>query len=60
MVGLARRLEREPYPEPERIREAYNRLLEDKEYSEAISRSTADEKFVARRLSKAAEAFSKL
>jgi hypothetical protein len=60
MVGLARRLEREPYPEPERIKTEYNRLLENKEYSEAISRSTADEKFVERRVKKATEAFSKL
>lgn len=60
MVGLARRLEREPYPTPEQVREAYNQLLADKDYSEAVSRSTADEKFVARRLSKATEAFAKL
>jgi hypothetical protein len=60
MVGLARRLERKPYPDPHRIKEAYNNLVQDKDYSEATSRSTADEKFVKRRLEMATEAFSKL
>jgi hypothetical protein len=60
MLGLARRLSRNdlPLPSVEKIVSAYNELLADKEYNEAISRSTADEKFVTRRIDKAVTAFS--
>jgi hypothetical protein len=60
MVGLARRLSRGdlPLPSVEKTASAYNELLADKEYNEAISRSTADEKFVTRRIEKAVTAFS--
>lgn len=60
MVGLARRLSRGDLPRPsgEKIASAYNELLADTEYNEVISRSTADEKFVTRRIEKAVTAFS--
>lgn len=40
--------------------EAYNALMKDKEYKDAISRSTADEESVKTRVSKATEAFQEV
>lgn len=59
MVGLAKRLTatKKP-PDKTNVRKAYHALLSDKEYMEAVSRSTADPIFVNRRLKKAADAFS--
>lgn len=59
MVGLARRIQGAKPVEPNRVRKTYESLLEDSQYTQATSRSTADEAFVDRRLTRAHEAFSK-
>lgn len=59
MVGLAHRVKDGNPVEPSRIKEIYEALLKDSQYSQATSRSTADEAFVVRRLNRAREAFSK-
>lgn len=60
MVGLARRLAGGgASPAAEAVAAAYRTLFEDADYVEAVSRSTADEKFVTRRISLAVEAFAK-
>jgi hypothetical protein len=53
MVGLAHTLKGGEVPSKEVIRARYERLLQDEEYEQATSRSTADEDFVRRRLEKA-------
>ena len=58
MVGLARRISKNGSIEPKRLKEAYQGLLSGSQYIEAISRSTADEAFVKRRLDRATMAFS--
>ena len=58
-VGLARRLEHAGTPSADKIKDAYNGILKDGGYSEAVSRSTADEAFVARRLGAATERFAR-
>ena len=60
MVGMAKRLAADPAksPEPKLVEEAYENLLTDPDYIEAVSRSTADEAFVKRRVNKATHAFS--
>lgn len=60
MVGLAERLvssDMKP-PSSEEIAIAYTGLLSDDEYMESVSRSTADESFVSRRMVKAISAFA--
>ena len=59
MIGMARRLASNPTKPPAQasVKHAYQRLLADKSYLEAVSRSTADEAFVKRRVQKATEAF---
>jgi hypothetical protein len=60
MVGLARRLASNGSPPTdEEIVERYRALVADRDYSEATSRSTADEAFVRLRLQKATEFFKK-
>lgn len=60
MVGLASRLSNDgkQAPRPEAIREAYKNLIIDEDYLEKVSRSTADDAFVSRRMDMAIEAFS--
>ena len=58
MVGLARRLDQDGRPTEESVRNVYSSLLANAQYSEAVSRSTADEAFVSRRLNLATEAFA--
>ena len=58
MVGLAHRLETDDLPSPHAVKAAYEKLLQDTEYLEVISRSTADEAFVKIRLEKSREIFS--
>lgn len=60
MVGLATRLKAPKLSPPDikRIGAAYSSLLEDEEYVESVSRSTADSAFVERRIKKAIESFS--
>ena len=58
-VGLARRIDTvSSFPEAEAIKVAYRELLEDAEYIEAISQSTADEHSVRTRMRKAIERFA--
>ena len=49
MVGVARRLAASPYPDPARIKTAYNSLLLDPIYKQACERATADEENVKTR-----------
>ena len=58
MTGLAHRLENGGEPGNSVIQSAYVSLLNDTEYVEATSRSTADKVFVGKRLAKAKAAFS--
>ena len=60
MVGMARRLSAAPgkRPNPNAVEKAYEELLADSDYIEAVSRSTADEAFVQRRIEKATLAFA--
>jgi hypothetical protein len=60
MVGLARRLERTPPPDPAKVASAYAVLLQNKSYQEYCARSTADEDFVKRRIASATDAFANL
>lgn len=57
-VGLAQRVELGGDMEPPRVRQAYEGLMKLPEYVQAISRSTADETFVRKRLDLSREAFS--
>lgn len=60
MVGMAKRLAATPSRRPDSVlvEKAYENLLSDPVYIEAVSRSTADEAFVKRRIEKACQAFS--
>jgi hypothetical protein len=58
MVGIARRLAAGSAPNPKNVLKAYNSLLNDVDYIESVSRSTADEAFVAKRLEKATKAMA--
>lgn len=61
MVGLARRLKSgHGMPSESAVRSAYQGLLSNGPYFESVSRSTADEKFVERRLSMATDAFAQI
>jgi hypothetical protein len=57
MVGLARR-GYATVPDKAKIAEAYQRLIKDADYVQAVSRSTADKEFVTRRLDKATAFFA--
>jgi len=58
MVGLGDLLQKKKEIDLTKITAAYHRLLTDKEYIEAVSRSTADESFVSARLKKATSLFA--
>ena len=60
MVGMARRLATQGAkgPDMNAVESAYRTLLQDRDYNEAISQSTADAAFVQRRIAKATEAFA--
>ncbi len=59
-VGVARRLScQQPKPTPGELKSAYDALMLDDDYREAVSRSTADNAFVERRIRLSTEAFSK-
>lgn len=60
MVAMARRLEakKDKKPDTVAVEKAYNELLQDEEYNEAVSRSTADAAFVQKRIKKATDAFT--
>lgn len=61
MVGLAKRLDKDRtvLPEIDAIESDYRYLLNDGQFDEAISRSTADTAFVKTRIEKSIEAFSR-
>ena len=58
MVGLAARLSKIEKPDSKKVKTAYRQLLKNNDYLEAVSRSTADDAFVHRRLTLAIEAFA--
>jgi uncharacterized protein with ParB-like and HNH nuclease domain len=60
MIGMATRLRDNANKAPDlvKVRDQYTALLKDPAYVEAVSRSTADDAFVARRIAKAIELFS--
>jgi uncharacterized protein with ParB-like and HNH nuclease domain len=60
MVGMAKRIAANPGKEPnaKAVELAYQSLLKDNDYIEAVSRSTADDAFVRRRIKKAIEKFA--
>jgi len=60
MVGTARRLRSSRAPSAAAFAEAYDGLLRTGEYMDLVSRSTADDTNVARRLKIATEAFAEL
>lgn len=60
MVGLAYRLENVNPVDLRSLKSAYELLLKDKDYWEAVSRSTADNAFVVRRVDKAKAAFASI
>lgn len=57
MVGLANRLENKDEPTPEIVKKAYEELLNNEEFSELISQSTADKSNVDLRLNIAKRIF---
>ena len=58
MVGLARRLEREPAPSDQAVATAYDNLIAQDEFRQACERATADEDNVRKRLALSTEAFT--
>jgi hypothetical protein len=60
MVGLTRRLSSGPVTEPEKVRDIYDRLLDDKRFVDATIRSTADQERVRLRIETAVDAFNAL
>lgn len=58
MVAVARRLQSGPISKPESLQIAYDLLLRDSVFNEAISKSTSDNASVATRLEKATRAIS--
>lgn len=60
-VGLARRIaSSDRMPCPEQMKDAHSDLLGDKEYIEAVSNWTSDERFVRTRMKKAIDRFAAL
>jgi hypothetical protein len=58
MAGLARRLNKMPIGDYERVKKAYDELLNDPEYIRLVSQSTSDESNVSARLKKTTEKFN--
>jgi len=59
MVGLAVRIldPQKSDPHPNKVRAAYTKLLKNEDYLEKVSRSTADDAFVRKRMELATELF---
>ncbi len=57
MVGLARKLNKMRIEDYEKVKKAYNDLLNDTEYVRLVSQSTSDESNVSSRLKKTTEKF---
>ncbi|MEW6496287.1 MAG: DUF262 domain-containing protein [Cyanobacteriota bacterium] len=60
MVGLARRLEQNSVVDHAKLRDAYQQLVQNHEYAELVSQSTADEKNVASRIKIATDYFKSI
>jgi hypothetical protein len=60
LVGLARSLQSQPVLDSDKVRAAYEKLLQDRDYNDAVSQATSDEKNVSRRIAKATEYFARL
>ena len=58
MVGIAKRLEVQPPPDPRKILQAYENLLQNDQYRQACERATADEENVKTRRNAAIDAFA--
>jgi hypothetical protein len=58
MVGVARRLDHGKISQPDQIKSAYKRLIEDKSYISAVSGATADKPLVEKRMELATAAFA--
>lgn len=58
MVGLATRVTAGPEPSEESVRQGYSLLLNDEDFIESLSQSTADISAVSNRIEKAISAFS--
>ena len=58
MVGIARRLEKGEIKDPDRMSRQYQKLFKDKDYFEAVSYATSNERSVKRRIEKAVAIFS--
>ena len=60
MVGLAKQLQSSKEINLDRVKEVYEKLVEDKDYSRAVSQATAVEGNVKLRMNKAIEAFARV
>ena len=60
MIGVAKRLAKGAIDNPDRLIDAYSKLLADDNYLQATSRATADEEQVKTRLTKAISAFDQV
>lgn len=60
MVGLAKRLQKRPEPDPTAFKEAYDQLLSNEGYIERVSRATSNEDNVKFRLEMATHQFKNL
>jgi len=60
MVGVARRLEKEPIREKDRFIDAYQQLLKKEDFQEAVFTGTSDEKKVQTRMELAKKVFSQI
>jgi hypothetical protein len=58
MVGIATRLKKGELKDLSKIKERYQKLLENSEYLQAVSQSTSDEKNVKNRVAEAINAFA--
>ncbi len=60
LVGLAKRLKTGPIQTPEKIQQAYKRLLSDPKFTERYKTGTTDETSIRGRISSAFEEFEKV
>lgn len=60
MIGLALRISKGVIEDTSKVKEIYDQLIADHEYSDLVSQSTSDEKNVSARISKAIEKFQEI
>jgi hypothetical protein len=58
MYGIAKRLQNGPIKDANAIQRAYDSLIKDQDFLDAVERSTADERQVEKRLKAAKDAFA--